>query len=95
MSYGGTQPSYGMKVRTDPRTPDTAVLVDGRFSLIRMNQWNKFNDNPGDLIAIHDCGRNSQEPFFVAMPVCEPCTFCGRLASEKLQTLMVLHNGHY
>jgi len=63
--------------------------------LIRMKKWNKFNDNPGDLIAIHDCDQTSQKPFFVAMPICDPCNFCGEVAPEKIQTLMVLHNGHY
>ena len=81
--------------RTDPRFPDDAVWSEGRFSLIRMPHWNKFNDHQEDLIAIHDCDQTGQKPFFVAMPICDPCNFCGRVAPEKIQTLMVLHNGHY
>jgi len=85
----------GLTKRTDPRVPDSAVFVDGRFSLIRMAKWNKFNESPKELIAVHDCAQTSQHPFFVSMPISEPCNFCGELASDKLQTLMVLHNGHY
>lgn len=81
--------------RTDPRIPDNAVMSDGRFSLICMANWNRFGDTQDELIAVHDCDNTSQKPFFVSMPICEPCTFCGRTASEKIQTLMVLHNGHY
>ena len=89
-----------MKNRTKParpdiRIPDNAVVSDGRFSLIRMPHWNRHNENQNELIAIHDCDETSQEPLFVAMPICEPCNFCGRVASDKIQTLMVLHNGHY
>ena len=80
---------------TDPRIPKDAVISDGRFSLIRMPGWNRHHVNQNELIAIHDCDETSQEPLFVAMPICEPCNFCGRVASDKIQTLMVLHNGHY
>ena len=89
-----------MKNRTKParpdiRIPDDAVCSDGRFSLVRMPHWNKYSENYGELVAIHDCDKTSQHPVFVAMPIDEPCNFCGRVASDKIQTLMVLHNGHY
>ena len=84
-----------MTKRTDPRIPDGAVVSEGGFSLIHMRHWNKFNDYQGELIAIHDCGQHGQEPLFVAMPICDPCNFCGQVAPERIQTLMVLHNGHY
>ena len=84
-----------MTKRTDPRVPDGAVASEGGFSLIKMPQWNKFNGAQEELIAIHDCDQTSQEPFFVAMPICDPCNFCGQVAPERIQTLMVLHNGHY
>lgn len=81
---------------TDPKIPDGAVFSKGRFSLVRMPEWNQFNKEQEELIAIHDCDHGSRkEPLFVAMPVCEPCNFCGRVAPEKIQTLMILHNGHY
>jgi len=80
---------------TNPRIPNDAIFSDGRFSLIHMPHWNIHNEHQEELIAVHDCDQTSQNPFFVAMPICEPCNFCGRIASDKIQTLMVLHNGHY
>jgi len=84
-----------MTKRTDPRIPDDAVYSEGRYCLLHMAKWNTFNDQPEELIAVHDCDQTSQRPFFVCMPICEPCKFCGQIAPEKIQTLMVLHNGHY
>ena len=81
---------------THPRVHHNAVLSEDGFSLVRMPRWNQFHDNQDELIAIHDCYHSRQaERVFVCMPVCEPCNFCGRVAPEKIQTLMILHNGHY
>ena len=81
---------------TYPRVHHNAVLFEDGFSLVRMPRWNQFHDNQAELIVIHDCDHGgSREPLFVAMPICEPCNFCGRVAPEKIQTLMILHNGHY
>ena len=84
-------------VRTDIKTPDHAVASEEGFSLIHMPVWNKFNEHQEELIAIHDCNSTNTNngPFFVAMPICDPCNFCGQVAPERIQTLMVLHNGHY
>lgn len=84
----------------DPRIPDDAVFTEGRFCLVRMPVWNKYNDNHEELIAIHECEQTgmsglSMSSCFVAMPICDPCNFCGEIAPENLQTVMVLHNGHY
>ena len=62
---------------------------------MRMPRWNRFNGAQHELITIHDCDQTSPKLFFVSMPISEPCNFCGAVASEKIQTLMVLHNGHY
>lgn len=84
-----------MTTNTDHRLPDDAVVSEGRFCLVHMSHWNKYNESHGELVAIHDCEQTSQRPCFVAMPICDPCHFCGLIAPEKIQTLFVLHNGHY
>ena len=80
---------------TEIRIPENAVFSDGRYFLISMPHWNVYSETQNELVAIHDCDQTTKKPYFVAMPICEPCTFCGRIASDKIQTLYVLHNGHY
>ena len=82
-------------VRTDDTTPDHAVASEEGFSLIRMPVWNKFHEHQEELIAIHNCNNEIHDPFLIAWPISEACTYCGRIAPEKIQTLFVLHNGHY
>ncbi len=84
-----------MTKRTDPRIPDSAVMSEGGYSLIPMATWNKYNKEQADLICIHDCRGTSQNPYFVSGPIDEECSMCGDIAPEKIQTLFVLHNGHY
>ena len=81
--------------RTDTRIPDLAVVSEGRFFLIPMAKWNRFNEEQEALICVHDCTGTSQAPYFVSANIDETCAFCGLLAPEKIQTLFVLHNGHY
>ncbi len=87
--------SYIPTHKTDPRIPDHAVMTDGKFSLIPMATWNKYNEDQTPLICVHNCGATTQRSVFVSGPVDETCVFCGGIASEKIQTLFVLHNGHY
>ena len=84
------------RTRTDPRTPDSAVIKEGRHSLIPMANWNRYNVKEKDeLICVHDCESTSQTAFFITGPIDEKCPYCGITAPEKIQTLFVLHNGHY
>lgn len=74
---------------------DAAVASDGRFFLLPMVRWNMFHDHPEELIVIHDCPDTNLEPFFISWPVTQKCINCGYKASDKIQTLYALHNGHY
>lgn len=83
-----------MTNRTDPTIPEKAVASDGRYYLMPMMYWNKHNELHDEVMCVHRCG-NDMTAFFVANPVNETCEFCGTKASDKIQTLFVLHNGHY
>lgn len=81
--------------RTDRRCVEQSVADDGRFFLIPVPAWNRFSADLEDLVAIHDCKHTSESPFYVAWRIDEPCIRCGKIASDKIQTLYALHNGHY
>lgn len=86
---------FGPKYRYDHKILDAAVVVEDKYYLIPMSSWNTFSEDIEELICVHNCDNTSQQPFFVSWNIDDTCPYCKSIAPERIQTLYILHNGHY
>lgn len=83
------------KYRLDPKIPAAAVVIVDNYYLIPIKDWNHFSDRVNDLICVHSCDGTHLQPFFVSWDIDAICPYCKSVAPDKIQTLYILHNGHY